>query len=226
MEHLACSDVLCCVCEQFCWLANQFGQNLAACEQRREKTATRSCRRTWVFSVIHTCAIIGYKPITGTIICLREEKLFVALCEVLDRCGRGAVKWNPALAVAVAVAGLTIPACPTCRGGAARTNMPQVGTTGWLQRGQDERSWRRCVTRGSEHRRSSQEDSWCVRRLRRMNIRFKKVVLWPEFDQNVFRIYTSDLWTGCQQRFCCSSLMLDQGGALARAHCQRRNDSY
>lgn len=31
------------LCELFCWLANQFGQNLAACEQWREKTATRSC---------------------------------------------------------------------------------------------------------------------------------------------------------------------------------------
>lgn len=66
------------LCELFCWLANQFGQNLAACEQRREKTASapaRPCRRTWVFLVIQTCAIIGYKPITGTIICLsRKEK--------------------------------------------------------------------------------------------------------------------------------------------------------
>lgn len=38
--------------------------------------------------------------------------MFVALCEVLDRCGRVAVKWNPS----VAVVGLTIRACPSLQG--------------------------------------------------------------------------------------------------------------
>lgn len=149
-------------CELFCWLVNQFGRNMAAGEQWREKTPIHSCTHTCTAELdyLNNAKVCSYND-TGQwqMRSFNREGRKTAsntLWAVIDRCRRLAVRLNRLTVVA-----LTITWC-TSRGGAAQTNKHATGKDrqAGFNKSRMKASWRRCVTRWREWIRSSEEGSW------------------------------------------------------------------